>query len=237
MPEAEAVLELTGLRVGYGRVVVVHGVSFSVAPRTLVGIEGPNGAGKSTLLKGIIGLLPAIGGSVSLQGRPLNGTPAYRRVQSGLALVPDGRQILSSLTVAGNLDIVEYAQRGADPRPGGYARDELLDLFPVLRERSNQLGGSLSGGEQQMLAFARALLCNPSVLLVDEPSQGLAPQIVELLHNVLAQLKERMAIVLVEQNIELLAALADSRLSMKLGLCTPLDHDEGENVRTTGPVT
>lgn len=219
MSQAETLLEVENLRVGYGAVPVVHGASVSVPPRTLVGIEGPNGAGKSTLLKGIIGLLPAMGGRVALAGRQLDGMPCYQRVRSGLALVPDGRQILGSLTVTGNLDIVEYGRRRAGERPGEFSREELLDMFPVLRERSHQMGGSLSGGEQQMLAFARALLCNPTVLLVDEPTQGLAPPVVEQLHDVLIQLKERTSIVLVEQNIDFMAPLADIRLSMSMGLC------------------
>lgn len=230
MPGHDVALEVRDLRVGYSQMAVVHGVGFAVKGNSLLGIQGPNGAGKTTLLKGIIGVLPTMSGYVMLNGRRLENQPCYQRVRAGLALVPDGRQVFSSLTVSGNLDVVEFGRRESVPARGdSFARDELYELFPVLRERTHQMAGSLSGGEQQMLAIARALLSNPSVLLVDEPTQGLAPSVVEKLEGVFSYLKQKMGIVLVEQNVDFLTALADARLKMSMGQCQTIEASSKSN--------
>lgn len=230
MSRDDPVLEVRDLRVGYGRVAVVHGVDLTVHDRSLLGIQGPNGAGKTSLLKGIMGVLPAMSGRVMLNGIRQEEYPCYQRVRSGLGLVPDGRQVFSSLTVGGNLDIAEHGRHNFDKnREDNFPRDEIHRLFPILRERGHQMAGTLSGGEQQMLAIARALLSNPSVLLVDEPTQGLAPILVERLVEVFSHLKQKIAIVVAEQNVSFLTALADGRLEMTMGRCgslkaSPLDN-------------
>jgi branched-chain amino acid transport system ATP-binding protein len=211
-------LRVAGLSSGYGRVTVLHDVGFALAPGTVLGISGPNGAGKSTLLKTIAGLLTASAGDVTLNGSSLLGQRPHRRVTAGLALVPEGRQVIGSLSVESNLAMTLMARRRLRPDAEHRRRlEEALRLFPRLRERLTLPAAMLSGGEQQMLAIARALMTAPRVLLLDEPSQGLAENIVGQVTEALGSLKGTLSMVIVEQNMDVLDALADDRLSLRLG--------------------
>jgi branched-chain amino acid transport system ATP-binding protein len=219
-----AALVVEGLSGGYRSLVVFRDASFAVEPGRTLGILGPNGAGKSTLLKTIAGLLPAQGGSVVHDGVAMGESRAHRRVRTGLVLVPEGRQILAELTVQENLELgraagrlgnVEFAARFA----------EVFAIFPRLAERRRQKGGALSGGEQQMLAIARALLLDPTLLMLDEPTQGLAPIMIRQVLTALQSLKGRFAMVVVEQNRAFLDTLADMTLTMRNGRLAP--HPKG----------
>ncbi len=203
---SESVLEVEGLTVGYGRIEAVHGVSFRAEPGTLVTLVGVNGAGKTSILAAVAGLIRPRGGTVRLGGRDITRVPAHRLVADGLVLVPEGREILATMTVAENLRL------GAWHRAAGAAEraDELYQRFPVLAERRDLPAGTLSGGEQQMLAIGRALMAEPAVLLLDEPSMGLAPKIVDEVFDVITQIKESgTTVVLVEQNARRALRAAD----------------------------
>jgi branched-chain amino acid transport system ATP-binding protein len=215
-------LVVRDLNAGYGRVRVLHGVSFVVEPSELLGITGANGAGKTTLINAIAGLNASCSGEVFLDEERLSRQPAYRRVSSGLALVPEGRQIIGGISVAANLDVTVMARRRIRvDESHRKRREEVLDLFPRLRDRLKAPGTVLSGGEQQMLAIARALMTNPKVLLLDEPSQGLAPAVVNVVVEVLAGLKRSVTMVLVEQNPKVLERLADRTIVLALGRLSP----------------
>ena len=215
---AAGALRVSGLHSGYRRVTVLHGVGFTLAPGTVLGISGPNGAGKSTLLKTIAGLLTASAGEVTLDGDSLLGYRPHRRVAAGLALVPEGRQVIGSLSVESNLAMTLMARRRLRPDAEHRRRlAEVFALFPQLRERLNLSAAMLSGGEQQMLAIGRALMTAPRVLLLDEPSQGLAVNVVGQVTDALRGLKGGLSMIIVEQNGEVLDALADERLSLRLG--------------------
>ena len=217
-------LRVSGLHSGYRRVTVLHGVGFTLAPGTVLGISGPNGAGKSTLLKTIAGLLAASAGEVTLDGDSLLGYRPHRRVAAGLALVPEGRQVIGSLSVESNLAMTLMARRRLRPDAEHRRRlAEVFTLFPQLRDRLGLSAAMLSGGEQQMLAIGRALMTAPRVLLLDEPSQGLAVNVVAQVTDALGSLKGAMSMVIVEQNGDVLDALADERLSLRLGRI----HDGG----------
>jgi branched-chain amino acid transport system ATP-binding protein len=221
---AAGALRVSGLHAGYGRVTVLHGVGFDLAPGTVLGISGPNGAGKSTLLKTIAGMISASAGDVTLDGASLAGRRPHRRVGAGLALVPEGRQVIGSLSVESNLAMTLMARRRLRPDAEHRRRlDEVLGLFPRLRERLGVQAVMLSGGEQQMLAIGRALMTAPRVLLLDEPSQGLAVDVVGQVVRALQSLKGGLSMVIVEQNLDVLDALADERLSLRLGRI----HDGG----------
>ncbi len=196
-PSTAPALEVTDLRVGYGRIEAVHGVSFRAPAGSLVTLVGANGAGKTSILSAVAGLVRPRAGRVCLLGRDITRRPAHHLVDDGLVLVPEGRQILGTMTVAENLRL------GAWHRPSGAERraDEMYERFPVLAERRNLPAGSLSGGEQQMLAIGRALMARPSVLLMDEPSMGLAPRVVDQVFEVIAGIRDSgTTVVLVEQN-------------------------------------
>ena len=211
-------LRVRGLTAGYGRVAVLHDVSLEVEPGELLGVAGANGAGKTTLLGAVAGSLARASGSVALDEERLDRMPAYKRVSRGLALVPEGRQIMGSISVQANLDVTVMARGRLRVDAAHRARrEEVLALFPRLRERLGVPGSVLSGGEQQMLAIARALMTSPKVLLLDEPTQGLAPVVVAAVTEALAALKGAMTIVLVEQNRRVLEALADRTLELRLG--------------------
>ncbi len=201
-------LEVEDLNVRYGRVHAVRGASLSVADGEVVAVLGANGAGKSSLLKAILGLVPSESGRVRLAGTEVAGWSPARRLAHGLALVPEGRRILVGLTVEENLLMGAYARRDA-----AAVRAEIADIyerFPNLGARRSLLASVLSGGEQQMLAIGRALVTHPTLILLDEPSQGLAPLVVDAVLEMLHELRqEGTSLVLVEQNVPMALALAD----------------------------
>jgi branched-chain amino acid transport system ATP-binding protein len=195
-------LELSNLRVSYGGIAAVKGVSLHVGRGEIVALIGANGAGKTSVLKAIVGLVPLAGGSVRLFGRDLLGVPTHRRVALGATLVPEGRAIFAGLSVLENLELGAYLKREKKGREERLAR--VVQLFPRLGERLTQSAGTLSGGEQQMLAIGRALMGEPKVLLLDEPSLGLAPKLVaQIFDAVRAIAKSGITILLVEQNTRL----------------------------------
>jgi branched-chain amino acid transport system ATP-binding protein len=193
-----ALLELDALEVRYGRTQALHGISLTVGAGEAVGIIGPNGAGKTTTLNAIAGVVRPTGGRIVFEGRPHAGDGPERLVRRGLALVPEGRQIFTTLTVAENLRLPTYCGRSRAP---AHDVERELERFPILRTYFNQPAGGLSGGEQQMLAISRALLCRPDLLLLDEPSLGLAPRVVDDVFAALTALRaEGVTILLVEQS-------------------------------------
>jgi branched-chain amino acid transport system ATP-binding protein len=197
------VLELAGIHTYYGDSHVLHGVSLTVNDGEVLTILGRNGMGKTTLIRSIIGFTPPREGSVRLKGQDVAGWPPYRLVERGMALVPQGRRVFPSLTVRENLDV---ARAGT----GRWNLDRVYELFPRLRERAANRANKLSGGEQQMLAIARALMSNPELLLLDEPTEGLAPLLVREVGRILGELKrEGLSILLVEQNLPLALGVAD----------------------------
>jgi len=200
-------LEVERLEVARGDAVAVWDVSLVVGARELVTVVGPNSAGKTTLIDAIAGLLPIRGGRVRLGGRDLASVPAHELCRQGIALVPEGRRLFPAMTVEENLEIGCYAPAARAQRAESLER--VYGTFPILRERRRQLAGSLSGGQQQMVAIGRALMAMPRLLLLDEPSLGLAPQIVDQLFEVVASIHaEGVAVLLVEQNIVQAFAIA-----------------------------
>jgi branched-chain amino acid transport system ATP-binding protein len=197
------VLELADVHTYYGASHVLQGVSLTVAPSQVVTVLGRNGMGKTTLVRSIIGFTPARRGTVRFKGEDITHAPSFRTVGRGVALVPQGRRVFPSLTVLENLEV---ARRG----PGRWSLERVLELFPRLRERGGNRANKLSGGEQQMLAIGRALMSNPELLLMDEPTEGLAPSLVREVGQVIGELKrEGLSILLVEQNLPLALSVAD----------------------------
>jgi branched-chain amino acid transport system ATP-binding protein len=203
------VLELRDVHTYYGASHVLQGVSLQVAAGTVVAILGRNGAGKTTLIRTVIGFTPARRGSVRFKDADITRWPPFRAVEHGMALVPQGRRVFRSLTVLENLDV---ARREAGGRNGArWTRARVLELFPRLAERGRNRADKLSGGEQQMLAIGRALMTNPELLLMDEPTEGLAPLIVREVGRIIGELKrEGLSILLVEQNLPLALSVADT---------------------------
>jgi branched-chain amino acid transport system ATP-binding protein len=195
-------LELEKIAVSYGGIAAVKGVSLQVRRGEIVALIGANGAGKTSVLKALIGLVPLAGGSVRALGRNLAGVPTHRIVELGVTLVPEGRAIFGGLTVRENLQLGAFTKR--DPKTLGSRLERVVKLFPRLGERLAQAGGTLSGGEQQMLAIGRALMAEPKLLLLDEPSLGLAPKLVEqIFASIVAIAESGITILLVEQNTRL----------------------------------
>jgi branched-chain amino acid transport system ATP-binding protein len=199
------VLEIRALRSAYGRIEVLHGVDLQVAAGQLVCLIGANGAGKTTLLRAISGIQPVSQGEIRFEGQNITGLAAEERVRRGIAQVPEGRQIFPSITVEDNLNLGGWLHGGGTAKE----RDEIYALFPILYEKRHLAAGGLSGGQQQMLAIGRALMSRPRLLLLDEPSMGLAPVLVEQVFAVIDGLRARgITMLLVEQNAA--AALAKS---------------------------
>ena len=202
-------LELRGVSAGYGRIEVVHDVDIAVPAGSVVALLGPNGAGKTTTLSAIAGMIPLKRGQVLLDGRDISRLSTYERTRRGIVLVPEGRSVFPSLTVHDNLEIVSRAA-GVDDNERRRRLGEALDIFPRLAERRGQLAGTLSGGEQQMLALSRAFLSSASVLLMDEISMGLAPKLVEDLFAAVRMLRDQgRTIVMVEQFVTYALQFAD----------------------------
>jgi branched-chain amino acid transport system ATP-binding protein len=212
-------LELKQLSAGYGDEAVLHGIDLGVAAGRITALIGANGAGKSTLAKTISGLLPARGGQILFEGRAIETLSSTARVALGIVQVPEGRQIIGSFTVADNLRLGAYLQRRTLGARGIAARmDEVCGFFPVLRERLGAVAGNLSGGQQQMLAIARALMLHPRLIVLDEPSLGLAPALVTEIFALIARLRDRgLAMLLSEQNARRSLALADYAYVLETG--------------------
>jgi branched-chain amino acid transport system ATP-binding protein len=208
-------LSLANICAGYGRGQVLFDVSISLAAGEVVVLLGRNGAGKTTTLKTALGLITPISGEIKLGDTPITAMPTHTRVQRGLAYVPEDRRIFTDLSVSENLDV--GVQRARDGAPT-WTRERVLDLFPKLKEMLHRPGGQMSGGEQQMLTIARSLLGNPRVLLLDEPSEGLAPVIVERIAEAIVALKrEGLAILLSEQNYHFAQLVSDRAYVLELG--------------------
>ena len=211
-------LLVEGLRARYGRIEVLHGIDLAVNSGEIVTVIGANGAGKSTLLRCLSGVHPLAGGSITFRGEPMAGVPAWRRVGRGLSQSPEGRQIFTNLTVEENLRLGAYLY--ADDRVEKDMADA-FQMFPILKEKRNLAAGGLSGGQQQMLAMARALMGRPSCLLLDEPSMGLAPIIVAQIFDVVKGLKALdVTVLLVEQNAYGALKIADRGYVMETGRIT-----------------
>ena len=208
---AERALELNNVRAGYGETVMLEEIGLALGASETVSVIGRNGVGKTTLLATIMGHTTLHGGSISLHGKDISGLATYRRVAAGLGYVPQEREIFPSLTLRENLEVAA--------RPGPWTMATVFELFPRLAERADNRGNQLSGGEQQMLSIGRALISNPSVLLMDEPSEGLAPVIVEELAQAVKRLKQAsgLATILVEQNSRLALDIAPRAVVMDRG--------------------
>ncbi len=215
---AGGALDIADLDAFYGDSHVLHGVSFALQPGRLLGLLGRNGAGKTTCMSAIMGFLKPRRGTIRLYGEQVSGLAPDVIARKGICLVPQGRRMFRTLTVRENLMVAAQPAKRADAAGPGWNIDRVFQLFPRLKERHAQVAGSLSGGEQQMLAIGRALMGNPRVLLMDEPSEGLAPQLVAEVGRTIAQLKaEGHSIVLVEQNIKLTLDLADDVVIINTG--------------------
>ncbi len=208
------ILSVEDLRVSYGRVEAVRGVSFAVEQGSLVTLVGANGAGKSSVINAVSGMLRPSGGRITFEGRDVTRTPAHKLVGRGLVQVPEGRQILATLTIEENLRMGAWHTGGTAQR----SIDAVYDRFPVLAERRALPAGALSGGEQQMLAIARALVASPTVMLMDEPSMGLAPKIVDEVFRVIGEIRASgTTVVLVEQNARRALRAADHGYVLQSG--------------------
>ncbi|HOY57182.1 MAG TPA: ABC transporter ATP-binding protein [Verrucomicrobiota bacterium] len=206
-------LQVKNLRCGYGSLEVVHGISLHVCAGEIVGLLGANGAGKTSLLKSVVGLLQPWQGEICVDGRPTRGQAAWRSISHSMVLVPEGKMIFADLTVRENLLIGGY--RNPDR---AMQIDIVFDRFPLLRERASQLGGTLSGGEQQMLALGRALMARPKILLLDEPSLGLAPLMVKEVFAEIVRMRDQgLTVLLVEQNVTATLQVADRAYVMETG--------------------
>ena len=218
---SENILKVSGLKVAYGGIKAVKCLDLEVNKGELVTLIGANGAGKTTTLKAITGTLPPckVEGEIRYLGQPLRGTPSFRMVQQKLAMVPEGRGVFTRMTIHENLLMGAYTRKDT----AGIAADidKWYDVFPRLKERSGQLAGTLSGGEQQMLAMARALMCHPTLLLLDEPSMGLSPIMVEKIFEVIRDVsRQGITILLVEQNAKLALQAAHRGYVMESGSLT-----------------
>lgn len=209
-----SILEAQNLKINLGTHDILHGISLAVPERSIIAVLGANGAGKTSLMRAISGIYQASGGKVLLDGQDINGLPSHTRVQRGILQTPEGRQIFSNMTVRENLLV------GGGPY-GMREAESVLDLFPVIGERLNQLAGSLSGGEQQMLCIGRALMRRPRILLMDEPSLGLAPKVVGEIFRLIQHIRSTgLTVLLVEQNARAALRVADHAAVLEGGHIT-----------------
>ncbi len=228
-------LNVSDLTQYYGSARALDKVGFGVAEDSCTAILGRNGAGKSTLLQTLMGILPPSDGRIALAGRDITSEPAYRRARAGLGYVPQGREIFSDLSVGQNIEIVLRNHAVSEPDA---LRDEIVTLFPVLGEMWSRRGGDLSGGQQQQLAIGRALAARPKVLILDEPTEGIQPSIVQAIQDAIRELKGRMAILLVEQYYDFARSVADAYVVLdrgrvvKSGAGASMDQDDVEKLLT-----
>ncbi|TWI72455.1 amino acid/amide ABC transporter ATP-binding protein 2 (HAAT family) [Desulfobotulus alkaliphilus] len=218
-------LSLENLVVKYGNVEALHGIDMEVAEGEIVSVLGANGAGKSTTLMGISGLVKPASGSIVFEGTPIHTLPAHKIVEMGIAQVPEGRRVFGTLTVSENLRLGAFTSR--DRNRDARTRDWIFSLFPILKERRRQLAGTLSGGEQQMLAIGRALMAHPRLLLLDEPSLGLAPLIIKAIFETIREINSSgVTVVLVEQNARAALRLAHRGYVLEVGKVVLADTAE-----------
>ena len=215
-------LEVRNLKLSYGGITAVKGIDFYINSGELVTLIGANGAGKTTTLKVIAGLLKPSSGSIHFLGSAIGGQPAYELAELGVGLAPEGRGVFARMTILENLQMGAYVRQGSHSvKSIDHDLEVVLETFPRLRERLSQLAGTLSGGEQQMVAIARAMMARPKLLLLDEPSMGLAPLMVETIFGVIQNLNQQgMTILLVEQNARLALSMADRAYVLESGVIT-----------------
>jgi branched-chain amino acid transport system ATP-binding protein len=217
-------LDLDGVRAGYGSTPILRDVDLSVDEGEIVGVMGKNGVGKTTLVKTVMGLVEPTEGTVTFDGTDVTDLPAHERARMGMGYIPQAREIFPDLTVEQNLKMGESVNEGGDT----LLYDEVFEYFPILDERRDQKGGTMSGGQQQMLAIARALVANPDLLLLDEPSEGIQPSIVEQISEDMRAINEELGttILFVEQNLKVIRDMADRCYAMERGtLVDQLDGD------------
>lgn len=228
----ETLLSTKGLRAGYGGKPVLQGLDLDVHKGEIVAVIGRNGVGKSTLMKSLIGLIPSMEGSILYQGQGINALPAHKRARLGIGYVPQGRDVFPRLTVAENMAVGGLRKTVSEAE-----RERVLDYFPILRERWSQRAGTMSGGQQQQLAIARVLIADPELILLDEPSEGIQPNIVQDIARIMVELNRAtgVTVVLVEQNIDMIRAMAQRCYVMDKGrIVAALDRDalaDGEAMR------
>jgi branched-chain amino acid transport system ATP-binding protein len=220
-------LEVKGLVVAYGRVNAVKGIDFTVEKGQVVTLLGTNGAGKSTTLRSISGLLKPVSGEIWFEGERLDGIPAHKVVERGVAQSPEGRRLFRQMSVEDNLKLGAYSRRDSGAIRGDM--DKVYDLFPVLSERRTEKAGLFSGGEQQMLAIGRAMMCRPKLLMLDEPSMGLSPIMTQTIMRTIRELQaDGVTILLVEQNAQAALSLADKGYVLEVGQI--MFSDTGKNL-------
>ena len=212
-----ALLEVTDLKVNYGLIQAIKGVSFTVNKGEIVALIGANGAGKTTIMHSVCNLIPKVGGKVTFEGNDITAIPAHKLVPMGISQVPEGRRIFQELTVAENLKMGAYTRR--DKKENEETLERMYKRFPILKDRAKQIAGTLSGGEQQMLAMSRALMSHPKLLLLDEPSMGLSPLYVNTIFDMIKKVNEEgTTVLLVEQNAKKALTIADRAYVLETGM-------------------